>query len=319
MLEVTASRGPSALKFHNARLFVAGQALSNIGTFSQVVALSLLVLQLTDSGLALGAVMAAQALPILLLAPWAGSLLDRLPLRRVLFVTALMGAVQAACLAVLAFTGTINLAWVFGLAIGLRVHSGVRSSWRSGLRRRARAARGDSGGRGSGQLGASDGQVGRASPGRGAVRLGWGGQCIRRQRGLVCRGARGAHAAAQFRAAATRHSFEQAGRYVDRVEFCAAFATDSICPARQRVHRSARIQLPDLLCIDLEPDIRPAEPVRRGRKHQCGDRPRGWRPPGSPGPTADLEDGRHCRCLPRQLARLGCALTYGPVFLAAMP
>ena len=119
MLDATARRGPSALKFHNARLFVAGQGLSNIGTFSQVVALSLLVLQLTDSGLALGAVMAAQALPMLLLAPWAGSFLDRLPLRRVLFVTALMGAVQAACLAVLAFTGTINLAWVFGLALGL--------------------------------------------------------------------------------------------------------------------------------------------------------------------------------------------------------
>jgi MFS family permease len=119
MLEATARRGPSALKFHNVRLFVAGQGLSNIGTFSQVVALSLLVLQLTDSGLALGAVMAAQALPILLLAPWAGSFLDRLPLRRVLFVTALMGAVQAGGLAVLALTSTINLAWVFGLAIGL--------------------------------------------------------------------------------------------------------------------------------------------------------------------------------------------------------
>jgi MFS family permease len=109
----------SALRFHNARLFVAGQGLSNIGTFSQMVALSLLVLQLTDSGLALGVVMAAQALPMVVLAPWAGSVLDRVPLRRVLFVTALLGALQAACLAALALTGTINLAWVFGLAIGL--------------------------------------------------------------------------------------------------------------------------------------------------------------------------------------------------------
>lgn len=112
-------KGQSALKYHNARLFVAGQGLSNIGTFSQMVALSLLVLQLTDSGLALGVVMAAQALPMVVLAPWAGSVLDRVPLRRVLFVTALLGAVQAACLAALALTGTINLAWVFGLAIGL--------------------------------------------------------------------------------------------------------------------------------------------------------------------------------------------------------
>jgi MFS family permease len=100
-------------------LFVAGQGLSNIGTFSQTVALSLLVLQLTDSGLALGGVMATQALPMVLLGPWAGSVLDQLPLRRVLFVTALMGAVQAACLAALALTGTINLGWVFGLAFGL--------------------------------------------------------------------------------------------------------------------------------------------------------------------------------------------------------
>lgn len=98
---------------------MAGQGLSNIGTFSQIVALSLLVLQLTGSGLALGGVMAAQALPMVLLAPWAGSVLDRLPLRRVLFVTALLGALQAAGLAVLALTGTITLVWVFVLAIGL--------------------------------------------------------------------------------------------------------------------------------------------------------------------------------------------------------
>jgi len=62
VLEATARRGPSALKFHNARLFVAGQGLSNIGTFSQIVALSLLVLQLTDSGLALGALIVGAAI-----------------------------------------------------------------------------------------------------------------------------------------------------------------------------------------------------------------------------------------------------------------
>ncbi|MBV9170415.1 MAG: MFS transporter [Chloroflexi bacterium] len=119
MLEATARRGQPALKYHNARLFVAGQGLSNIGTFSQTVALSLLVLQLTDSGLALGSVMAAQALPIMLLGPWAGTVLDRLPLRRILFVTALMGALQAICLSVLAFTGTINFGSVLGLAVAL--------------------------------------------------------------------------------------------------------------------------------------------------------------------------------------------------------
>ena len=112
-------RRQSALSFYNARLFLGGQALSNIGTFSQIVALSLLVLDLTGSGIALGAVMAVQALPMLLLAPWSGSLLDRVPLRRVMVLTSLLGAAQAACLAVLVYSGTISVAWVFGLSLML--------------------------------------------------------------------------------------------------------------------------------------------------------------------------------------------------------
>ncbi len=112
-------RRQSALRYYNARLFLGGQALSNIGTFSQIVALSLLVLDLTGSGIALGAVMAVQALPMLLLAPWSGPLLDRVPLRRVMAVTALLGAAQATCLALLVSTGTISMPWVFGLSLML--------------------------------------------------------------------------------------------------------------------------------------------------------------------------------------------------------
>jgi len=63
----------TALRYYNLRLFVGGQALSNVGTFSQVVALSLLVLSLTDSGVALRGVMAMQAVPIILLGPWAST------------------------------------------------------------------------------------------------------------------------------------------------------------------------------------------------------------------------------------------------------
>jgi MFS family permease len=109
----------SAASYFNVRCFVSGQALSNIGSFSQIVALSLLVLSLTDSGLALGAVMAVQAAPMILLAPWAGARLDRVPLRRVLAITAVAGAAQAAALVVLTVTDAINLAWIFVLALGL--------------------------------------------------------------------------------------------------------------------------------------------------------------------------------------------------------
>ena len=102
--------------YRNLGIYLIGQALSNIGIFSQVVALSLLVLELSDSGLALGATMSVQAIPQLLLSPWAGPLLDRVPLPWLLTVTALVGALQAASLAALALTGYISITWVISLA-----------------------------------------------------------------------------------------------------------------------------------------------------------------------------------------------------------
>jgi MFS family permease len=90
-----------------------------VGTFSQTIALSLLVLELSGSGFVLGATNALQAVPMLLLTPWVGPLLDRLPLRRLLLVTASLGVLQAGTLAVLASTGQISVPWVLALAFCL--------------------------------------------------------------------------------------------------------------------------------------------------------------------------------------------------------
>lgn len=103
----------------NLGIYLCGQGLSNIGTFSQMIALALLVLEVTDSALALGATMSVQALPYVLLSAWAGPLLDRVPLRRLMPVTALVGALQASTLVVLAVTDGITLPWVIGLAFVL--------------------------------------------------------------------------------------------------------------------------------------------------------------------------------------------------------
>jgi MFS family permease len=115
----TAQPRQSAGSVRNLRIFQCGQALSNVGTFSQVVALALLVLELSDSGLVLGVTMALQAVPMLGLSPWVGPLLDRLPLRRLLLVTAVLGVLQASVLAFLATTGLISVPWVFALAFSL--------------------------------------------------------------------------------------------------------------------------------------------------------------------------------------------------------
>jgi MFS family permease len=112
------NRGPGrAGTYRNLSIYLVGQALSNIGSFSQIVALSLLVLELSDSGLALGVTMSVQAIPQLLLSPWAGPLLDRVSLRWLLSGTALVGALQAASLAALALTDQISMPWVIALAL----------------------------------------------------------------------------------------------------------------------------------------------------------------------------------------------------------
>ena len=53
----------------NFRLFFSGQLISQIGNWLTLVAQTLLVLKLTDNGIALGALAAAQFGPVLILGP----------------------------------------------------------------------------------------------------------------------------------------------------------------------------------------------------------------------------------------------------------
>src|SRR5512146_1473464 len=74
----------SSLYIRNYRLYYIGQVISTSGTFMQSVAQAWLVLQLTNSGAALGIASALQYLPILVLGPDGGVLADRLSTRKIL-------------------------------------------------------------------------------------------------------------------------------------------------------------------------------------------------------------------------------------------
>jgi MFS family permease len=76
-----------ALRHRNYRLYFTGQAIATIGTWMSSIAQSWLVLQMTDSGLWVGLVLATQFTPILVLGPVGGLVADRYPKRRVLQVT----------------------------------------------------------------------------------------------------------------------------------------------------------------------------------------------------------------------------------------
>jgi MFS family permease len=104
----------AALSVANYRRYLAGQALSMIGTWMQATAQSWLVLSLTHSSTALGVVVALQTLPLLLLAAYGGVIADRLDKRRLLIALQTVMGAQALILGVLSVTGSVRV-WQVGL------------------------------------------------------------------------------------------------------------------------------------------------------------------------------------------------------------
>ena len=99
----------SALSIPNFRLYFAGQSISLVGTWMQMVAQAWLVLEITGSATWVGLTFAAQTLPILLVGPYGGLVADRTDKRRLLVaLQAVMGAL-ALVLAVLTLTDTVQL------------------------------------------------------------------------------------------------------------------------------------------------------------------------------------------------------------------
>jgi MFS family permease len=106
-----------ALRSRNYRLFFSGQSVSLIGTWITRIATSWLVYRLTNSALLLGLVGFAGQVPTLLLAPFAGVIVDRRDRHRLLVWTQVLSALQSAALAALAFTGKINVGWILFLQV----------------------------------------------------------------------------------------------------------------------------------------------------------------------------------------------------------
>ncbi len=106
----------ASLGVRNYRLFFTGQVISVCGSWVQRIAQSWLVLQLTGSGSALGLVTALQCLPIFVLAPYGGVLVDRFSKRRLLFATQGISAVLALILGALVATGEIRLWMIYVIA-----------------------------------------------------------------------------------------------------------------------------------------------------------------------------------------------------------
>lgn len=111
-----------ALAHRSFRLFFIGQLVSLTGSWMQSTAQQWLVYRLTGSPLALGTIMFASTLPVMVLSLPAGVLVDRVDKRRLLIALQVVQMITASILAVLVLTNRVTyehvliLAFVFGIA-----------------------------------------------------------------------------------------------------------------------------------------------------------------------------------------------------------
>jgi len=98
-----------ALRHRNYRLLFFGQLISLCGVWMQITAQGWLILRLTNSPLWLGLIAAAQSLPVLLLSLHAGALADKAPKRTLLMITQSVAMISALALALLLFSGQIQV------------------------------------------------------------------------------------------------------------------------------------------------------------------------------------------------------------------
>jgi MFS family permease len=110
------THGFRSLGRRNYRLFWFGQLVSLAGTWMQDVALSWLVLSLTQSPVALGWTMTIRFLPALLFSLYGGVVADRLPKRQTIIVAQCVQLVVALALAILTSTELITVGLIYTLA-----------------------------------------------------------------------------------------------------------------------------------------------------------------------------------------------------------
>jgi nitrate/nitrite transporter NarK len=102
-----------AFRHRNYRLFFAGQLISLVGTWMQMVAESWLVFRLTGSSALLGLSAFAGQIPVFLFAPIGGAVADRFNRHRIIVITQSVSMVLPLILAALTLSGRVRVWRVF--------------------------------------------------------------------------------------------------------------------------------------------------------------------------------------------------------------
>ncbi|MBW9158930.1 MFS transporter [Clostridium sp. FP2] len=108
-----------ALTHKNYRYFWLGQCVSLIGTWTQNIGQSWLVLSITDSAFLLGLVGTLQFLPVTFFSLFAGVITDKFPKKKILIFTQTISMLLAFILSGLVFTHTVKYEYILVLALCL--------------------------------------------------------------------------------------------------------------------------------------------------------------------------------------------------------
>ena len=136
MSESTKSDKGSAfrsLRHRNVRVYFVGLLLSNVGTWLQFTATSLLIYRINHRATDAGLNTMFQFLPMLLLGAWAGGFADRHDRRTVTMWTQTALLVQAVLLAVADFSGHASLPVIYSLSLVLGIANAIDNPSRRGL------------------------------------------------------------------------------------------------------------------------------------------------------------------------------------------
>lgn len=123
-----------ALRERNARLFFTGLLVSNVGSWVQLTAMTLLVKRLAvHKGQSLGLVVMLQFLPMLVLGAWAGGFADQRNRRKLTLITQSTMTMQAIVLTVLDFRHMVTLPIAYSLSFVLGLAMAIDNPARRGL------------------------------------------------------------------------------------------------------------------------------------------------------------------------------------------
>ena len=114
-----------SLRSRNFRLFFFGQAISLIGTWMQATAIAWLVWRLSLSPMLLGIVGFVSQAPSFVVTPFAGVVIDRINRHHVVILTQFFSMLQALTLAVLMFTGWLEIWHIIVLSLCMGIINAV--------------------------------------------------------------------------------------------------------------------------------------------------------------------------------------------------